>query len=125
MRVLWELSTRDIDSAVVQGASNFATNGGIDGITAGMEQALNLKSQNYAGAASQFALQAIPQLSGKSPNQLLALQTGQVYNPNVELLYQAPNFRTFSFNFDFIPSNAGEADTMNQIIRSFKSNSAP
>jgi hypothetical protein len=56
---------------------------------------------------------------------MLAMQTGEVFNPNVELLYQSPEFRQFSFSFDFIPRNASDANNMNRIIRSFKSNSAP
>ena len=59
------------------------------------------------------------------PNQILALSRGQVYNPNVELLYQQPQFRQFSFNFDFVPKNPGDSIAMNNIILNFKKWSAP
>ena len=78
------------------------------------------------GVAKQAALQAMGQeILGGTPNQMLALSRGQVYNPNVELLYQQPQFRQFSFNFDFVPKNERDANAMNQIILNFKKWSAP
>ena len=119
---------RDIHRTLTHGVMNLGGQGSIDGSMQDVGNQLNASSHkaNAGGIAKQAALQAIPQeLSGASANQMLALQTGQVFNPNVELLYQTPGFRQFSFNFDFIPRNPSDANAMNQIIKSFKSNSAP
>ncbi len=60
-----------------------------------------------------------------SPNQMLALGAGAVFNPNVELLYNAPGMRPFTMTFDFVPKNETEAQMMNRIIMNFKKWSAP
>ena len=35
--------------------------------------------------------------------------TGQVINPNLELLFSGPNLRSFTFNFTLTPRDAEEA----------------
>jgi len=55
----------------------------------------------------------------------MALAQGQVYNPNVELLYQMPGMRSFNFSFNFVPKSAAEAQEVNRIILNFKRWSAP
>ena len=56
---------------------------------------------------------------------LLARSTGQVFNPNMELLFNGPTLRSFRFSFKFTPRNAKEAEQVRLIIRTFKSNMAP
>ena len=51
--------------------------------------------------------------------------TGQVVNPNLELLFSGPTLRTFSFNFKFTPRSAREAEEIRKIIKTFKRNMAP
>ena len=86
----------------------------------------SFSNANLTGAGRQVALRMIPQrLLGGTPNQLLALSKGEIYNPNVELAYTAPRMRSFSFAFDMIPSNPEEASIINQIILNFKKYSAP
>lgn len=51
---------------------------------------------------------------------LLSRASGSVLNPNLELLFQAPTLRTFSFQFKMSPRNKQEADTVKKIIRTFK-----
>jgi len=56
-----------------------------------------------------------------------ALQRGEgmVTNPNMELLFNGPSLRSFSFNFKLSPRSAREAKTVIQIIRFFKQGMAP
>ena len=82
-------------------------------------------SGGLGGAGRQFAMNSLAQVSGASAAQLLALTKGKVYNPNVELLYNSPQMRGFSFAFDFVPKNTTEAGAMNNIIMNFKKWSAP
>ena len=60
-----------------------------------------------------------------SAAQLLARQTGQIFNPNMELLFNGPALRSFNFSFKMTPRSPEEALECKNIIRSFKSNMAP
>ena len=58
-------------------------------------------------------------------NPILARTSGQIFNPNMELLFSGPAIRNFSFDFQFAPRNDKEAKTVLQIIRFFKQGMAP
>ena len=60
-----------------------------------------------------------------SAGQLLARQTGNIFNPNMELLFNGPTLRSFNFSFKMTPRSAAEARECKNIIRSFKLNMAP
>ena len=107
---------------------------GLDGQTSVSSIMQDVKSQfdveenigRSMPAVKQLGLQMLPKkLMGGTPNQMLAISKGQVYNPNVELIYSQPGFRNFVFNFDFIPKSRAEAQAVNQIILEFKKWSAP
>ena len=51
---------------------------------------------------------------------LLSRTTGAVLNPNMELLFNAPALRPFTFNFVLSPRSDTEAKQVKQIIRFFK-----
>ena len=51
--------------------------------------------------------------------------TGMILNPNLELLFNGPNLRTFQYSFNFIPREPAEAQNIKNIIRFFKQNMAP
>lgn len=103
-------STDDLMQQVKGSISKYKSDIGVGGSV----KALGQKGMQMAGGAM-----------GVSPNQMLALGAGAVFNPNVELLYEAPAMRPFSMNFDFVPKNAQEAQVMNRIIMNFKKWSAP
>ena len=44
-----------------------------------------------------------------STEQLLARQSGQIFNPNLELLFNGVTLRSFSFSFKMTPRSAQEA----------------
>jgi hypothetical protein len=52
-------------------------------------------------------------------------RTGAILNPNVELLFTAPQLRPFSFNFKLIARNSADATQIKGIINFFKKNMAP
>ena len=56
---------------------------------------------------------------------LQARSTGQVLNPNLELLFKGPKLRTFNFNFKFRPRFEAESIMIRQIIKAFKRAMAP
>ena len=58
-------------------------------------------------------------------NQLLARGTGEILNPNMELLFSDVTIRNFRFSFKLTPRNQREAEQVKLIIRAFKRNMAP
>jgi hypothetical protein len=62
---------------------------------------------------------------GANPNSLLSRTQGTILNPNLELLFQGPSLRPFTFQFKMSPRSADEAKVITQIIRFFKQGMAP
>ena len=78
-----------------------------------------LKDPNLQGQVfAYFAGQAVG-------SNIQARATGQVINPNMELLFSGPRMRTFNFDFRLTPREKKEAEMIKKIIRSFKMNMAP
>ena len=71
-----------------------------------------------AAVAAYFAGQAV----GAN---VLGRSTGQVINPNLELLFTGPNLRSFSFNFTLTPRDPEEARIVRKMIRAMKRNMTP
>ena len=57
--------------------------------------------------------------------QLMARESGEIFNPNMELLFNGPTLRAFKFQWRLTPRNQKEADQIRLIIRAFKRNMAP
>ena len=57
--------------------------------------------------------------------QIMSRQTGEIFNPNMELLFSGPTLRAFKFQFKMMPRNRDESDQVKRIIRTFKKNMAP
>tara|TARA_B100002019_G_scaffold69198_1_gene59568 strand:+ start:61 stop:963 length:903 start_codon:yes stop_codon:yes gene_type:complete len=51
---------------------------------------------------------------------LLSRTTGQIINPNLELLFTGVALRSFTFDFNFVPRSGPEGEAVRQIIRMFK-----
>tara|TARA_B100000427_G_scaffold103321_1_gene85445 strand:- start:404 stop:1801 length:1398 start_codon:yes stop_codon:yes gene_type:complete len=51
---------------------------------------------------------------------LLSRTTGAVLNPNLEMLFNSPQLRNFTFTFKLSPRDASEANQVKKIIRFFK-----
>lgn len=83
------------------------------------------KSGSIGEYAEQGGLQAVAQFAEmKSASHLLSLTKGEIYNPNVELIYEGPSLRDYTFNFNFAPKNEGDAAAACEIVREFKTWSA-
>ena len=77
----------------------------------------SLKELIGAGAAA-AALQL-------NTNELLARQTGSILNPNMELLFNSPQLRSFGFSFKLSPRSNTEGKRILEIIRYFKQAMVP
>lgn len=58
-------------------------------------------------------------------NQALGATTGKVVNPNVEMMYEAPEMRTFSLSFKMFASSPQESTEIRKICNTFKKNMLP
>ena len=127
-----------------------AAMGGVEGIMTGVGQAVkNLDPQQAVDAflgsvkgtldasgltlenaqdlaTKYFAAQGINIFGGNvTLNQLLARQGGQIFNPNMELLFNSPSLRNFTFSFKMTPRSADESEEVKSIIRFFKRGMSP
>ena len=82
--------------------------------------ALAYFNRNIAASAAN-----IPFGGNLTPSQLLARQTGNILNPNMELLFEGVNLRSFKFSFKMTPRDYKEAESVKRIIRTFKKNMTP
>ena len=118
----------DIDAKAAGLAMNTiskGSSGDIEGVVSGVGNMVSgmtdmFKDPNTKGAvAAYFAGQAIGNAG------LLTRATGNVINPNMELLFEGPTMRSFSFNFTLTPRDREEARICRKIIRAMKRNMAP
>ena len=101
----------------------------MDGDFTGAGQTLNnlIGDAVGGGLAKQFmALQAVNSTGGNiTLDQLLARNTGNIINPNMELLFSGPSLRQFKFSFKFTPRFEQEGNEVRMIIKAFKKNMSP
>jgi len=60
-----------------------------------------------------------------SVDSLLARESGEIFNPNMELLFSGVTLRTFRFSFKMTPRDDDESNNIKEIIRFLKKNMAP
>jgi len=53
-------------------------------------------------------------------DQIQARESGQIFNPNMELLFNGPSLRNFAFSFKMTPRSPEESNEIKNIIRFFK-----
>lgn len=69
----------------------------------------------------QLAVEAVNVFGANvSADQLLARQSDQIFNPNLELLFNGVSLRDFRFSFKMTPRDTKERDNVVKIIRTFK-----
>ena len=91
---------------------------GIDVAASAVQEALNTPDTKKALGTY------IGGMAAQSQN-LLQRTTGAVMNPNMELLFNGPKLRNFSYAFTLAPRNKKEAMDVIKIIRFFKQGMAP
>ena len=74
----------------------------------------------------QLTTQALGLFGGNvTVEQLMARENGEVFNPNMELLFNGPTLRGFKFSWKMMPRNRKESEQCKLIILAFKQNMAP
>jgi len=115
---------RQAGAGAEQTITELGQKGSLGGSAAAMTEMFgNLKDQvlspeNASAFAGFFAGQAV----GAN---IMGRTTGQVINPNLELLFEGPTLRTFNFNFPLTPRDETEADICWDIIQAMKKDMAP
>ena len=93
--------------------------------TGSMSQTLSkLKKAAEKGKAEIGKAVSTSLLEGALGVNLLSRFSGQVMNPNLELLFNGPTLRTFNFTFFMSARSPEEATRIKQIINTFKKNMA-
>ena len=89
----------------------------------GIDKLKDLVSDKTSASAinAVFASSVVNALGGNvETNDLLARNSGQILNPNMELLFGGVQLRSFSFEFDFAPRDEKESLEIKNIIRALK-----
>lgn len=103
-------------------ANQFITGGGDSGVEAAggaVEGVQNNSTDVKTALSTKFAEAA----SGTT--NMLSRTQGAVYNPNMELLFNGPSLRPFSFTFKLSARSKDEAKDIRSIIRFFKQGMSP
>jgi len=121
-----------------QGSLNFIQEAAIEGGSAliggdaeGATKSVNNMVAGVTGNKKMFsdymATQAVNSLlGGNLPfSEVMARNSANVLNPNMELLFKGPTLRNFNFQFKFTPRFQKEAQAVRTIIKVFKRNMAP
>lgn len=112
--------------SIIPGHERFGMFNPLDAIKGGVSNVLG-------GAAVFGAMEISKQLNEKGaavginiePDQLLARTTGNIINPNAELLFQGPTLRQFGFSYLLIARNSQEGANIRRIIKFFKDGLVP
>ena len=110
---------------VAAGAIREAGDGDIGGALSEMASGVNAEFSRLLGSGA-AKNQIIAYFAGQAVGaNVIGRTTGQVINPNLELLFSGPNLRSFNFNFTLTPRDPEEARTIRKIIRAMKRNMTP
>jgi hypothetical protein len=85
----------------------------------GIDNLGNTVKTNAADIKTQIMAEAAKAATGTNSN-LFTRLTGAIVNPNLELLFQGPGLRSFSFTFSLSAREEKEAKEIREIIRFFK-----
>ena len=106
------------------GASQEGMEGNVGKAITNLTSALKNVATNGNGqdlAMSYFSAKAVNNFGANvSAEGLLSRSSGQVLNPNMELLFKGVMLRSFNFSFNLAPREQSEAMAVKNIIRTFK-----
>jgi len=115
----WNDSTLNPLEALGYSAGSSIMRGNIEGAK-GIKNFGTIDQPTKDAVLSSLAAAAV----GKSASEMISRSTGQVMNPNLEVVFDGVQTRSFGFTFAFSPRNMSEANQVKQIIRTFKKHSA-
>ena len=119
----WQQSELDEITKAFANIAQKTVTTGKDGLTQSVGEAGTAAGQNIKGL--QALTGAVSAEIATGANGIMQRQYGAVTNPNLELLFNGPQLRSFSFTFRLSPRSEDEARSVKQIIRYFKQGMTP
>jgi hypothetical protein len=104
------LAAIDASTGFIEGGT-----GGLDNAISGVIKKLGAEGNDNLGNALKAA--AVSMATGKN---IFTRTTGAILNPNMELLFNGPSLRQFSYSFNLSARSAPESRAIRKIIRFFK-----
>jgi hypothetical protein len=83
------------------------------------------KGESSNKAIKSYIQSYLSRMAANSSSNFFSRGFGAILNPNLELLFQTPELRSFGLRFDLTPRDKEEAKQVKQIIRVFKQTMAP
>ena len=126
--VSWGPDNMDPASLALANATFESLNadGGFKGKTeAAIEKAKKAGAAAMKSPEMKQALAATFTKAATGSDNIMTRKTGEVQNPNMELLFNAPALRPFSFTYRMSPRNREESIMVKKIIRMFKQSMMP
>ena len=117
-----EDSMTAIEAAIANIGLEFLTGTDLAGTIGRTASGIQKNKEDIKKALSTAVVSAATGSKGQS---LLTRSTGNIMNPNMELLFKKPALRPFQFTFKLAPRSKREAKEVVQIIRLFKQAMAP
>lgn len=117
--VTWGESSLDSITAAGSAIALSAIKGGSEGAAESVETA-GEGIRDYKGDISKAIAASFAGAATGANQEFLTRSTGAILNNNLELLFQGPRLRSFTFNFSLSAREKLEAEQIKKIIRFFK-----
>ena len=117
--------TQDTINPMQLALANIALSTISEGVKEGATNATDLVKSALKSEDTKTALGTYIAGQASGAQNLMTRTTGAIMNPNMELLFNSPQIRNFSFAFTLAPRSREEAKTVIKIIRFFKQGMAP
>jgi hypothetical protein len=127
--VTWNGATMNVIEDIAMRAAPAFMNEGMEGLNREVEKGVRgvgLGDDVIKAAQAGFTAKILQAFgSNVTFGQALARTTGQVLNPNLELLFNGPGLRSFSFSYQLTPRDVNEANQIKFILRILKKSMSP
>ena len=120
----WSSGDMSALDAVVADLTIRGMKGDLKGVEARASAVVDDIGKNSEDAKKTVATMLVQGATGIG-KQALQRSTGEIINPNTELLFNNPNLRDFNFSYELAPRDDDEARMVVDIIRSLKTSMAP
>lgn len=118
--VSWGSGSLDLAAQTVSGAALGFLKGGAKGATDAAKNDIDLIMGKNGKDMLGELVKAKSLEAALGTNNLLSRLSGLAVNPSLELLFEGPSLREFSFSFKMTPRSKKEAEMVRSIIRTFK-----
>jgi len=118
--VSWGAGSLDLAVQTVSGAALGFLEGGAKGATDAAKNDIDLIMGKDGKSMLGELVKAKSLEAALGTNNLLSRLSGLAVNPSLELLFEGPSLREFSFSFKMTPRSKKEAQEVRSIIRTFK-----